>query len=65
MNENIIDGQMLQVSGWGATQSSSESRTFLRAVIIPSVNQQECQTAYSSFGGITPRMFCAGFKNGG
>lgn len=32
---------------------------------VPLVNQQKCVEAYESFGGITPRMICAGFEKQG
>lgn len=32
---------------------------------VPLVNQQRCVEAYESFGGITPRMICAGFEKQG
>ena len=65
MNDKVADGALLQISGWGSTQSLSESRTFLRAALVPCVNQEKCQKAYEKFGGLTPRMLCAGFENGG
>lgn len=64
-DEVVDDNSLCLVSGWGNTQSSSESREKLRAAYVPSVNQTECANAYQDFGGITPRMICAGYKKGG
>lgn len=64
-DEKIEDGDMCLVSGWGNTQDTSESRNFLRAAKVPVVNQEECSKAYSAYGGITPRMICAGLEKGG
>jgi trypsin len=64
-DEPVEDGTLCEVSGWGNTQSSGESNKILRAALVPSVNQEECDDAYADFGGVTPRMICAGFKAGG
>ncbi|XP_058822831.1 trypsin-1-like [Topomyia yanbarensis] len=64
-DEAIEDGSLCVVSGWGNTQSATESRANLRAAYVPSVNQQECDQSYTNFGGVTDRMICAGFREGG
>lgn len=60
----LADNTNCLVTGWGDTQSS-ESRLKLRGAEVPIVNQQSCMDAYKRFGGITPRMVCAGFEKGG
>lgn len=37
----------------------------LRGVEVPIVDQEICNNDYISIGGITSRMLCAGFRNGG
>nr|AAB37260.1 early trypsin precursor [Culex quinquefasciatus]AAK50138.1 early trypsin [Culex quinquefasciatus] len=64
-DEPVTDGAICRVSGWGNTQSSAQSNKFLRATDVPSVNQDKCSEAYSDFGGVTPRMICAGYQEGG
>jgi trypsin len=64
-DEVVEDGTLCEVSGWGNTQSFNESNSVLRAAFVPSVNQEDCDEAYADFGGITDRMICAGFKQGG
>ncbi|XP_052898221.1 trypsin-3-like isoform X1 [Anopheles moucheti] len=64
-DEPVEDGTMTTVSGWGNTQSSTESNAVLRAANVPTVNQQECENAYELSGGITDRMLCAGYQQGG
>lgn len=64
-DEPVEDDSLCFVTGWGNTQNSQESRDKLRAAFVPSVNQEECNTAYESFGGVTDRMICAGYKVGG
>lgn len=56
--EDVADGSMCLVTGWGNTQNSSESRLNLRGAEVPIVNQVKCNAAYSSYGGVTPRMIC-------
>ncbi|KAH8378200.1 hypothetical protein KR093_010014 [Drosophila rubida] len=62
-NDDIADGTLVTISGWGNTQSAVESDVVLRAVIVPKVNQTLCDVAYG--GGITERMLCAGLSEGG
>ncbi|XP_065077902.1 trypsin-1-like [Ochlerotatus camptorhynchus] len=64
-DEEVGDGALCRVSGWGDTMSSVESTTMLRATDVPAVNQDRCSTAYVDFGGVTPRMICAGYWEGG
>ncbi|XP_055530315.1 trypsin 3A1-like [Wyeomyia smithii] len=64
-DEPVPDGALCRVSGWGNTQNSKESSRYLRAANVPSVNANECAAAYTNYGGITPRMVCAGYKQGG
>ncbi|XP_031638810.1 polyserase-2-like [Contarinia nasturtii] len=62
--EKLADNTMTLVTGWGDTHSS-ESRLKLRGAEVPIVNQEKCMKAYQRFGGVTPRMICAGFDKGG
>ncbi|XP_058835106.1 trypsin-1-like [Topomyia yanbarensis] len=64
-DEELSDGALCRVSGWGNTQNVQESSRYLRAADVPSVNQEDCDAAYENFGGITPRMLCAGYREGG
>lgn len=63
--EPVDDGLMLSVSGWGNTQNINESNKILRKASVPKVSHKDCDDAYVSYGGITERMLCAGFKQGG
>lgn len=63
--DELEDGTMLMVSGWGNTKNSSESNSLLRAVKVPKFNQEKCNRAYQIYGGVTERMICAGFDKGG
>ncbi|XP_050078335.1 trypsin-7-like [Anopheles maculipalpis] len=63
-DEAVMDGTMTIVSGWGNTQSATESNALLRAANVPTVSQRECRKAYS-VEVITDRMLCAGYQEGG
>lgn len=62
VNDVIPDESLCQVSGWGNTLNSSESKEILREATVPIVNQEKCNRAYNR---ITPRMICAGYDEGG
>jgi trypsin len=54
------------VTGWGTLSSgTSEVSTFLQAVNVTIMPHEECNSAYSSYGGITQNMICAGVPGGG
>lgn len=63
--EAVTDNTTCLVTGWGLTQSNSESRQKLRGAEVPIFNQEKCERAYKRYGGITARMICAGFDKGG
>ncbi|XP_075168802.1 trypsin-1-like [Haematobia irritans] len=63
--DDLADGTLLTVSGWGNTKNPNEDNSVLRAVQVPKVSKDVCEKAYSGFGVITDRMLCAGFPQGG
>nr|ACF72874.2 trypsin [Ochlerotatus taeniorhynchus] len=64
-DESVADGSMCTVSGWGSTQNYDESNILLRAVNVPSYNQEECKKALASIATVTEQMICAGYAAGG
>lgn len=64
-DEHIAIGTTVLVSGYGETMNATEPVRYLRAVEIPAVDQQECKDIYEDIKGVTERMFCAGFEDGG
>lgn len=65
-NDEIEDGTITLVSGWGRTQKTDEPSDILRGVVVPTVNQKQCKEAYKNVAGITNQMVCAGdFSKGG
>jgi trypsin len=54
------------VSGWGTQSSGSSSLpTRLQAATVYITDREECNSAYSDYGGITENMICAGVTGGG
>lgn len=63
--EKIVDNTECLTTGWGITQSNSESNTLLRGVNIVIINQQKCQKLFSQINNISNTMLCAGLLIGG
>lgn len=63
--DKVRDGTLCLVTGWGNTANVSESRNSLRGAEVPVVNQRKCFNDYARYGGVTPRMLCAGYEKGG
>uniref|UniRef100_A0A1L8DQI3 trypsin n=1 Tax=Nyssomyia neivai TaxID=330878 RepID=A0A1L8DQI3_9DIPT len=67
-DEDIPDGTILNVSGWGKTKNPEESSKYIRIVSVPKVNDESCHESYvTSYleEPITKQMFCAGYTEGG
>lgn len=62
-DEHIPTGSNVLVSGWGVTKNRTEPTRYLRAVEVPTVDQDVCNEVYE--GKVTLRMFCAAEKEGG
>ncbi len=64
VRDNLNDGQMLTVMGWGDQDPSdgSVSKSELYQVDVPLVNQYECSRVYGVVGS---DAFCAGYRDGG
>nr|CAD7412409.1 unnamed protein product [Timema poppensis] len=64
--EELIEGTMGTVTGWGVTKYGDKVAShFLLQLSLPVMNEQQCNIRYKVFGGVTPRMFCAGYSQGG
>ncbi|XP_013141228.1 PREDICTED: vitellin-degrading protease-like isoform X1 [Papilio polytes] len=64
-DEEIEDGDMTMVSGWGNLREGGGYPTKLQMVLVPKVNSNECSKAYSPMYNITSTMLCAGVPEGG
>lgn len=64
-----VDGKNLTVTGWGDTDPNTGGGCCfpirLRKVTVPIASTVDCNDIDSYNGGITSRMFCAGFEAGG
>lgn len=57
------NGVTAVVSGWGTTSSGGSVSSVLRKASVPVVDNVTCNANYG--GGITARMMCAGYPQGG
>ncbi|XP_067626013.1 trypsin-1 [Eurosta solidaginis] len=65
IKDEFMDGDICYVTGWGNTQNATESRQWLRQAEVPLFNHELCYEKYKQFGGVTERMICAGYLEGG
>ncbi|KAJ8932957.1 hypothetical protein NQ314_014336 [Rhamnusium bicolor] len=62
----IRNGDVAVATGWGRLTNDGVIPTQLQVVSLPTITTQGCQTFYGSgLGGVTDRMFCAGYPAGG
>uniref|UniRef100_D9HQ62 Vitamin K-dependent protein C n=1 Tax=Heliconius melpomene TaxID=34740 RepID=D9HQ62_HELME len=64
--EDMTIGKVVTVTGWGNTEENGPYSNVLRAVRVPIISKENCQLVPFPYfrGGLTPRMFCAGFIEG-
>ncbi|CAB3381345.1 Hypothetical predicted protein [Cloeon dipterum] len=56
-----IPGTLMTISGWGYTSATTPYSDVLLKVEEPIVSKSDCNTVYSSSGGIALNVICAGF----
>ncbi|XP_029161316.1 serine protease 53-like [Nylanderia fulva] len=61
----LANGVMVNVTGWGAVQPGGKSSPVLRKVSLPIVDRKTCRNRYKYVRSITDRMICAGYMEGG
>lgn len=64
-NDELPEGTLCQLSGWGMTFNDSEPAEYLRKMSHPIMNQRECAEDVKNVLELTPRMVCAGPKGDG
>ncbi|XP_049881944.1 trypsin-1-like [Pectinophora gossypiella] len=64
--EDMVIGKVITVTGWGNTEENGPYSNVLRAVRVPIISKEHCQSVPFPYfrGSLTPRMFCAGFSEG-
>ncbi|XP_035431511.2 trypsin Blo t 3 [Spodoptera frugiperda] len=60
---DVTDGETVVVTGWGAISEGGPTSETLMVTSVPAVERTRCNEILG--GGITTRMFCAGFTEGG
>lgn len=60
----LLDNEMVQVSGWGRTRTGGPLADVLQKIYMPVLNQTECVDIFKDINKITDRMFCAGYVGG-
>lgn len=63
--QNIVVGEFGAVTGWGTQVEGGPTSSQLQVVYVPLVSLEDCKKAYSDKTGITERMVCAGYPEGG
>ncbi|CAH0715020.1 unnamed protein product, partial [Brenthis ino] len=63
--EEVGDGELTVVTGWGNIRESGGNPRTLQMVLVPKVSEKACSNAYAPLYTITPRMMCAGLPSGG
>lgn len=58
-------GRVCTASGWGSTSHGGRVPAKLRSAKLPIWKHKECAKAYRNMLRVTPRMVCAGYKQGG
>ncbi|KAM3956916.1 trypsin-like [Aphomia sociella] len=63
--DDVVPGVWVSVSGWGHIKYKGKMEESLRRVFVPIIPSDICrQEPNENYHNITPRMFCAGLKNG-
>ncbi|XP_064460933.1 clotting factor C-like [Ornithodoros turicata] len=65
-NENLVDGHLGVVTGWGVTETKDYADV-LKQAVVPVVSAKQCQQAYeeAQFAlTVTENMICAGYVKG-
>ncbi|KAM3962190.1 vitellin-degrading protease [Aphomia sociella] len=63
--EEIEDGELTVVTGWGNIEEGGGHPKTLQKVLVPKINSQKCYRAYAPQYTVTARMICAGYPEGG
>ncbi|XP_068623987.1 vitellin-degrading protease-like [Battus philenor] len=63
--EEILDGELTTITGWGNIEEGGDPPTTLQMVQLPIVNTNVCKEAYDKQYSITSKMLCAGLPEGG
>ena len=63
--EEVLEGSLSTVTGWGAVEEGGKTSDILQTVNVPIVSKEECNSAYEFYGGIPEGQICAAHPKGG
>ncbi|XP_072122297.1 serine protease hepsin isoform X1 [Mobula birostris] len=65
LGQGLVEGTLCTVTGWGNTEYYGHQSDELREAEVPIVSNARCNSPEFYNGQITPKMFCAGYSEGG
>uniref|UniRef100_UPI00398E814E serine protease hepsin-like n=1 Tax=Pristiophorus japonicus TaxID=55135 RepID=UPI00398E814E len=65
IGQPVVDGTMCSVTGWGNTEYYGQQSDVLREAHVPVISNNRCNSPEYYDNQITPKMFCAGYSEGG
>ncbi|XP_072342598.1 transmembrane protease serine 5-like isoform X2 [Scyliorhinus torazame] len=64
-NQQVTPGKQCWISGWGHAKANAyRVENILKEASVPVVSSERCNSSCMYNGAITPRMVCAGYKEG-
>lgn len=63
--EEAVPGIKATITGWGATYQGGSTSEVLQIVNVPVVSKSDCNSAYTSYGGVPAGQICAAYPQGG
>lgn len=65
LHEEVDEGVLATITGWGATREGGSAPDDLQIVNIPIISKTVCSEAYKSYGGLPDGQICAAYPKGG
>uniref|UniRef100_A0A8C4YJA8 Hepsin n=1 Tax=Gopherus evgoodei TaxID=1825980 RepID=A0A8C4YJA8_9SAUR len=65
LGQPLLDGKVCTVTGWGNTQYYGQQSATLQEASVPIISTALCNSPEYYSNQIRPRMFCAGYAEGG
>ncbi|XP_072886133.1 transmembrane protease serine 5-like isoform X1 [Hemitrygon akajei] len=64
-NQQIMPGKKCWITGWGQTSADADvTENVLKEASVPLISTERCNSSCMYNGAITPRMLCAGYREG-
>ncbi|XP_067874706.1 serine protease hepsin [Heterodontus francisci] len=65
IGQPLVEGAVCSVTGWGNTEYYGHQSDILREASVPIISNDQCNSPEYYNDQITPKMFCAGYSEGG